>query len=87
MKALLVVDMQIGCLHGEPPVHDADGVVERIKALAGAFLTRDLVVYIQHTDAETIIRHHNYIWREFLLPGGRKIKLVTTAECIGSVQP
>ena len=173
MKALLVVDMQVGCFRGEPSRFDADAVVKRINALADAFRVGDMVVYIQHTDAAeglardsedwqilptlrvaathervektgcdafmetrleallrtrgvgevviagcatdfcvdttvrsaaahgfgvtvvsdahttrdrphldapTIIRHHNYIWSEFLLPRGRKIKLVTTGE-------
>jgi len=178
MRALLIVDMQVGCFRGDPPRYEADTIVERINALAEAFRVRELVVYIQHTDAAeglardseewqllpalcigaadarlekagcdafletglesllrgrgvdevvitgcatdfcvdttvrsaaahgfhvtvvsdahttrdrphlnapTIIRHHNYIWQEFLLPKGRKIRLVTTEECLGEL--
>ena len=31
---LVVIDMQVGLFEGEPPCHDADGVVDRINALA-----------------------------------------------------
>jgi hypothetical protein len=34
MRALIIVDMQVGCFAGEPPRRDADGTVERINALA-----------------------------------------------------
>lgn len=49
MRALLVVDMQVGCFTGNPPRHDANGTVARINALAAAIRPRGAVVYIQHT--------------------------------------
>lgn len=48
MDAIIVVDMQVGLLHGEPK-HDLRGVVERINRLAE--LVRDqsgAVIFVQH---------------------------------------
>ncbi len=30
MKALLVIDMQVGLFEGDPPRYDADGVIQRV---------------------------------------------------------
>ncbi len=54
----------------------------RVTVVSDAHTTRDR----PHLDAPTIIRHHNYIWREFLLPRGAKIELVTTADCLAGLQ-
>lgn len=172
MKALLVVDMQIGCFAGDPPRWDGDGVVGRINALARSLRPVGPVVFIQHSseadgfakgsenwrllpsldlqpgdlvvektacdsfletkleallrergvaetaivgcatdfcvdttvraaaslgfevvvpsdahttrdrphaEARTVIAHHNYVWTDFLLPRGRKIRVLPTA--------
>jgi nicotinamidase-related amidase len=49
MNALLVIDMQVGLFGEESPRHDAEGVVDRINALARAVRQAGgLVVFIQH---------------------------------------
>jgi nicotinamidase-related amidase len=49
MNALLVIDMQVGLFGPDTPRHDANGVVERINALAGAVREAGgTVVFIQH---------------------------------------
>jgi len=35
-----------------------------------------------HADAATVIRHHNYVWADFLLPRGAKISVLPTAEIL-----
>ena len=48
MDALIVVDMQVGLLNGEPK-HDLPGVVERINRLAARVRDRSgLVIFVQH---------------------------------------
>src|SRR5262245_19658560 len=48
MDALIVVDMQVGLLNGEPK-HDLPGVVERINRLAAKVRERSgVVIFIQH---------------------------------------
>jgi nicotinamidase-related amidase len=169
--ALLIIDMQVHCFEGQPPRHDAEGIVKRINALSAAMRGRSLILYVQHTDpadgyergsaawqilpslvvaegdekiekaacdafletplkelldargirdlvivgcatdfcvdttvrtaaalgfnvtvvsdahttrdrphldAVTIIKHHNYMWDDLILPRGRRIKLLTT---------
>lgn len=66
MKALLVVDMQVGCFSGEPPRWDRDGVVGRINALARALRPLGLVVFIQHTSAADGYERGSESWK--LLP-------------------
>ncbi len=34
MKALLIIDMQVGLFRGEPPRHDAEGVIRRVNEIA-----------------------------------------------------
>ena len=47
--ALLVIDMQVGLFGADTPRHDAEGVVERINALARAVRREGgAVVFIQH---------------------------------------
>jgi nicotinamidase-related amidase len=48
MDALIVVDMQVGLLNGEPK-HDLPGVVERINHLASKVRERSgVVIFVQH---------------------------------------
>jgi nicotinamidase-related amidase len=51
MKALLVIDMQVGLFEGKPPRLDADGVIQRINEIARVVrATGGIVVFIQHED-------------------------------------
>ncbi len=51
MVVLLVIDMQVGLFKGQPPRHDADGVIRRINAVAGAVRAAGgMVVFVQHDD-------------------------------------
>ena len=48
MDALIVVDMQVGLLNGEPK-HDLRGVIDRINRLAANVRERSgMVIFIQH---------------------------------------
>ena len=48
MDAMLVVDMQVGLLNGEPK-HDLHGVIERINRLAAKVRERSgAVIFVQH---------------------------------------
>lgn len=48
MDAMLVVDMQVGLLHGEPK-HDLPGVIDRINRLAAKVRERSgTVIFVQH---------------------------------------
>ena len=48
MDALIVVDMQVGLLNGEPK-HDLRGVIERINRLAARVRDRSgVVIFVQH---------------------------------------
>lgn len=38
-----------------------------------------------HLQADLIITHHNYIWSDFLLPGGRKIRVIPTASLLAEL--
>jgi nicotinamidase-related amidase len=52
MDAMLVVDMQVGLLNGEPR-HDLPGVIERINRLAASVRERSgTVIFIQHCGAK-----------------------------------
>jgi nicotinamidase-related amidase len=49
MQALLVIDMQVGLFGDDTPRHDAEGVVDRINALARAVRhAGGTVVFVQH---------------------------------------
>jgi nicotinamidase-related amidase len=50
MRALVIVDMQVGCFSGQPPRRDAEGTIDRINQLADAIRRNGLVVFIQHTE-------------------------------------
>ncbi|MDX9953109.1 MAG: cysteine hydrolase family protein [Anaerolineae bacterium] len=57
MIALLIIDMQVGLFEGEPPRHDAHGVIRRINKIAK--MVRDtggIVIFIQHEDDSSLIR-------------------------------
>ena len=52
MDALIVVDMQVGLLNGEPK-HDLHGVIERINRLAAKVRERSgVVIFVQHCGGE-----------------------------------
>ncbi len=52
MKALLVIDMQVGLFDGESPRFDAEGVIRRINKIARVVRTTGgVVVFIQHEDS------------------------------------
>ena len=52
MKALLVIDMQVGLFEGKPPRHDAEGVIQRINEVAREVrATGGIVIFIQHEDS------------------------------------
>jgi len=51
MKALLVIDMQVGLFEGDPPRYDADGVIQRVNEIAKSTrATGGTVIFIQHED-------------------------------------
>lgn len=51
MRALLVVDMQVGLFEGNSPRYDADGVIQRINKIAKVVrATGGVVIFIQHED-------------------------------------
>jgi nicotinamidase-related amidase len=51
MKALIVIDMQVGLFEGETPRHDAEGVIQRVNKLAkDVRATGGIVIFIQHED-------------------------------------
>ena len=63
MRALLIVDMQVGCFTGEPPRLDPEGTVRRINALVAAIRGKSVVVFIQHTAAEDGFPRGSEAWR------------------------
>src|SRR5512134_291561 len=51
MKALLVIDMQVGSFQEDQPRYDASGVIQRINEVAKQVrITRGLVIFVQHQD-------------------------------------
>ena len=49
MKALLIIDMQVGLFKPDNPRYDAEGVVQRINTLSGYFRKNgDKVIFVQH---------------------------------------
>lgn len=51
MKALLVIDMQVGLFEVNPPRYDADGVIQRVNEIARhTRATGGSVIFIQHED-------------------------------------
>jgi nicotinamidase-related amidase len=53
MVVLLVIDMQVGLFEGTPPRYDADGVVRRINAVAGAVRAKGgIVIFVHHDDPQ-----------------------------------
>lgn len=66
MRALIVVDMQVGFFSGQPPRWDAEGTTERINLLAGSIRRDGLVVFIQHTEPADGLARGSDAWA--LLP-------------------
>lgn len=57
MKALLVIDMQVGLFEGDLPRYDADGVIQRVNAIAKVTrATGGLVIFIRHEDEGSLKR-------------------------------
>jgi nicotinamidase-related amidase len=57
MKALLVIDMQVGLFEVDPPRYDADGVIQRINEIAKVMrATGGLVKFIRHEDKGNLKR-------------------------------
>jgi len=51
MRALLIVDMQVGLFEGDSPRYDADGVIQRINEIAKVVrATGGIVIFVQHED-------------------------------------
>jgi nicotinamidase-related amidase len=51
MKALIIIDMQVGLFVGKPSRFDAKGVIERINQVSSVVrLTGGIVIFIQHED-------------------------------------
>ena len=66
MRALIIVDMQVGCFSGQPPRWDSEGLIARVNQLAGAIRRDGLVVFIQHTEPADGLARHSDEWA--LLP-------------------
>ncbi len=64
MKALLIIDMQVGSLIGETPRFDAGGVIQKIDSLAHFFRSRgDKVIFVQHDGTkENFLLHGTSEW-------------------------
>ncbi len=64
MKALLIIDMQIGSLFGEIPRFDSKSVIQRIDALAHFFRSQgDTVIFVQHDGTrENFLLHGTSDW-------------------------
>ncbi len=51
MRALLIVDMQVGLFQGDSPRYDAQGVIQRINEIARVVrATGGMVIFMQHED-------------------------------------
>ncbi len=49
MRAMLVIDMQVGMLESDPPPNDVDEVVQRINQITRVLRSAgDIVIFIQH---------------------------------------
>ena len=60
MRALVIIDMQVGCFAGQPPRRDVEGTVARVNQLAAAIRRNGQVVFIQHTEpADGLARGSN----------------------------
>ena len=66
MRALIVVDMQVGLFAGQPPRHEAERTIARINELARATRRNGLVVFIQHTESADGLARGSSEWA--LLP-------------------
>ncbi len=69
MIAFLVIDMQVGLFEGNPPRHDADGVIHRINEIARVVRAAgNIVIFIQHED------------NGYLKPGSKGWKILPALE-------
>jgi nicotinamidase-related amidase len=50
MRALVIIDMQVGCFAGQPSRWDVEGTVARVNQLAAAIRRNGQVVFIRHTE-------------------------------------
>jgi nicotinamidase-related amidase len=66
MRALISIDMQVGCFSGQPQRWDAEGLIARVNQLGGVIRRDGLVVYIQHTEPVDGLAHGSDEWA--LLP-------------------
>ena len=66
MRALIVIDMQVGCFSGNPSRWDAEGTIARVNQLSGAIRRNGLVVFIQHTEPADGLARGSNDWK--LLP-------------------
>jgi nicotinamidase-related amidase len=66
MRALIVVDMQVGLFAGQPPRCDAEGTIARINQLIGVIRQNGRIVFIQHTEAADGLARGSNEWS--LLP-------------------
>ncbi len=62
-KALLVVDMQVGCLAGRPPRYQERETITRINALARGMRPLGPIIFIQHTDADAGFARGSADWQ------------------------
>ncbi len=59
MKALLIIDMQVGSFSEKTPRHDANGVVQRINSLSNQFRNQgNIVIFVQHDGTRENFLHH-----------------------------
>ncbi len=65
MKALLVIDMQVGSFSSKTPRFDADGVVQRINILLDYFRKQgNKIIFIQHDGTkENFLLHGTSDWK------------------------
>lgn len=64
MLALMVIDMQVGLFEGQPPRHDAAGVIQRINTLATAVrASGGTVVFIQHDEPSGALKPGTDGWQ------------------------
>jgi nicotinamidase-related amidase len=63
MKALLIVDLQVGCLAEASPTLDVPGVISRVNALAADVRKQGIVIFVQHTDASDGLARGSSAWQ------------------------
>jgi nicotinamidase-related amidase len=63
-------------------VRSAASLGFRVTAVSDAHTTGDR----PHLGAVAIIAHHNYVWADLLLPRGRKVRVVPTAQLLSELR-